>query len=226
MTISAQVQLRPQVERSRPDFVMIGIIAALTALGLLMILSTSGPRLEAEGSARATEMIRQSTFVVLGVVAFFVATILSDRQWRQLTPWVYGSTLVLLVVVLLIGEVTNGAQRWIPLGLVNLQPSEVAKPAVIMAIAALLANATENNIKWSRIFRTFAIVAVPAVLIFLQPDLGTMLVFGFVTVVMLFAAGTDVRQIVILGVVAVAGLILVIEAGLLADYQVDRLTGF
>lgn len=49
-TISAQVQLRPQIDRSRPDFVMIGIIAALTALGLLMILSTSGPRLEAEGS--------------------------------------------------------------------------------------------------------------------------------------------------------------------------------
>jgi len=226
MTISAQVQLRPQVERSRPDFVMIGIIAALTALGLLMILSTSGPRLEAEGSARATEMIRQSTFVVLGVIAFFVATILSDRQWRQLTPWVYGSTLALLVVVLVIGGVIRGAQRWIPLGLVNLQPSEVAKPAVIMALAALLANATENNIKWSRILKSFAIVAVPAVLIFLQPDLGTMLVFGFVTVVMLFVAGTDVRQIVILGVFAVAGLILVIEAGLLADYQVDRLTGF
>jgi len=226
MTISAQVQLRPQVERSRPDFVMIGIIAALTALGLLMILSTSGPRLEAEGAARTSQMIRQSTFVVLGVIAFFVATILSDRQWRLLTPWVYGSTLVLLLLVLVIGAIRSGAQRWIPLGLVDLQPSEVAKPAVIMAIAALLANATEGKIKWSRIFKTFAIVVLPAVLIFLQPDLGTMLVFGFVTVVMLFAAGTDVRQIVILGVVALGALILVIEAGILADYQVDRLTGF
>lgn len=227
MTISAHVQLRPQVERSRPDFVMIGIIAVLTALGLIMILSTSGPRLEAEGSVRASQMIRQSTFVVLGVLAFLVATILSDRQWRLLTPWVYGSTLLLLILVLApVGAIRQGAQRWISLGLFDLQPSEVAKPAVIMALAALLAGATENKVKWSRIFRAFGVVVVPAILIFLQPDLGTMLVFGFVTVVMLFVAGTDMRQLAILGFIAIASLIIAIEANVLADYQVDRLTGF
>jgi len=223
-SISAQVQLRPQVERSRPDFVMIAIIAALTALGLVMILSTSGPRLEAEGAARVSQMVRQSTFVVLGSVVFFVATMLSDRQWRLLTPWVYASTLVLLGLVLIIGEVITGAQRWIPLGLFNLQPSEVAKPAVILILAALLAGATK--MKWLRILQAFGLVAVPAVLIFLQPDLGTMLVFGFVTVVMLFVAGTDVRQIVILGLMAIAVLIFAIEADILAEYQVERLTGF
>jgi len=225
-TISAQVQLRPQMERSRPDFVMIGVIAALTALGLLMILSTSGPRLEAEGSEPTSQMVRQATFVVLGLVTFFVATILSDRQWRLLTPWVYAVTLALLLLVLGIGELIQGAQRWIPLGLFNLQPSEVAKPAVILALAALLAGAVENEVKWSRIFKAFGLVGVPAILIFLQPDLGTMLVFGFVTVVMLFAGGTNVRQIVILILVALAALIIAIEADLLATYQVDRLTGF
>ncbi len=143
-TISAQVQLRPQIDRSRPDFVMIGIIAALTALGLLMILSTSGPRLEAEGSEPASQMVRQATFVVLGLVTFFVATILSDRQWRLLTPWVYAVTLALLALVLAIGGIIQGAQRWIPLGLFNLQPSEVAKPAVILALAALLAGAVQK----------------------------------------------------------------------------------
>ncbi len=222
--IPGQVQLRPQVERSRPDFVMITIIASLTALGLLMILSTSGPRLEAEGAARASEMVRQSTFVVLGAVVFLVATILSDRQWRLLTPWVYAGTLFLLVLVLIIGELIQGAARWIPLGVVNLQPSEVAKPAVILILAALLAGAVK--VKWLRILQAFALVGVPAVLIFLQPDLGTMLVFGFVAVVMLFVAGTDVRQIVILGLLALAALIFSIEANVLQEYQVKRLTGF
>ncbi|MEE9582269.1 MAG: FtsW/RodA/SpoVE family cell cycle protein, partial [Acidimicrobiia bacterium] len=160
-TISAQVQLRPQIDRSRPDFVMIGIIAALTALGLLMILSTSGPRLEAEGSEPASQMVRQATFVVLGLVTFFVATILSDRQWRLLTPWVYAVTLALLALVLAIGGIIQGAQRWIPLGLFNLQPSEVAKPAVILALAALLAGAVENEVKWSRIFKAFGLVGGP-----------------------------------------------------------------
>jgi rod shape determining protein RodA len=225
MTVGAQVQLRPQVERSRPDFVMIGIIAALTALGLIMILSTSGPRLEAEGAARTGEMVRQATFVVLGVVAFFIATLISDRQWRLLTPLVFAATLILLVLVLVIGGGISGAQRWIPLGLFNLQPSEAAKPAVILALAALLASGPEE-VKWRRIFQAFALVGVPAVLIFIQPDLGTMLVFGFVTVVMLFAAGTTVRQIAILAIGAFAVLILSIEANVLAEYQVDRLTGF
>ena len=148
--ISDQIQLRPQTERSRPDFVLIGIVAALTALGLIMILSTSGPRLEAEGAVRASDMVRQSTFVALGALFFFVSSILSDRQWRFLTPWVYASTLILLVLVFPVGAVVQGAQRWIPLGVVNLQPSEVAKPAVILVLAALLAGATK--VRWLRIF--------------------------------------------------------------------------
>lgn len=225
-TISPQVQLRPQIERSRPDFVMIGIVAALTALGLLMILSTSGPRLEAEGNPPTGEMVRQAWFVALGVVTFVVATVVSDRQWRLLTPWVYGSTVALLILVFPIGAVIQGAQRWIPLGVVNLQPSEVAKPAVILALAALLAGAVENKMRWSRMAKAFVMVGFPAVLIFLQPDLGTMLVFGFVTVVMLFIAGTNMRQLVILGVAAIALLIVSIEADVLKGYQVDRLTGF
>jgi rod shape determining protein RodA len=225
MTISPQVQLRPQLERSRPDFVMIGIIAALTALGLLMILSTSGPRLEAQGLTRTSEMIRQATFVILGVLTFFIATIISDRQWRLLTPLVFAGTLILLVLVLAIGAVISGAQRWIPLGLFNLQPSEVAKPAVVLALGALLATAPEQ-MPWRKMFQAFGLVGIPAVLIFVQPDLGTMLVFGFVTVVMLFAAGASLRQIGILGLVAVATLVVAIEANVLADYQVARLTGF
>jgi rod shape determining protein RodA len=224
-TIPANVQLRPQIERSRPDFIMIGIIGSLTALGLVMILSTSGPRLEAEGLSRTAEMVRQATFVVLGVVTFFVATYISDRQWRLLTPLVFGGTLVLLLLVLAIGAVVSGAQRWIPLGLFNLQPSEIAKPAVILALGALLASGPEE-VKWRRIFQAFVLVGVPAILIFVQPDLGTMLVFGFVSVVMLFAAGTNLRQIGILALAAFALLILAIEADILAQYQVERLTGF
>ena len=80
MTSLSQVQLRPQVERGRPDFIMIAVIAALTALGLLMILSTSAPRLEAEGSARTAQMVRQATFVGLGAITFVVDTVFSDRS--------------------------------------------------------------------------------------------------------------------------------------------------
>lgn len=227
MTSIGSVQLRPQVERSRPDYVMMIIIAGLTALGLIMIYSASAPRLDAAGVARSQQMIRQGIFVILGAIVFLVASSISDRNWRLLTPWIYGGTLLLLIAVLSpIGALRQGAQRWIALGLFDLQPSEVAKPAVILAIAALLAPATENKMKWIRILRAFGLVVLPAVLIFLQPDLGTMLVFGFVTVVMLFMAGTTGRQIALLGLGALLALILAIELDILAEYQLDRLTGF
>jgi rod shape determining protein RodA len=227
MTAPAGLQIRPQTERGRPDYVMILIIAGLTALGLIMIFSASAPRLEAEGLSRSSQMVRQGIFVLIGAVVFLVASSISDRNWRLLTPWVYGATLVLLLAVLSpVGALRQGAQRWISLGLFDLQPSEVAKPAVILAIAALLAPAAENKMKWSRILKTFGLVTLPAILIFLQPDLGTMLVFGFVTIVMLFMAGTTARQIALLAIGAVIALVLAIELDILAEYQLDRLTGF
>ena len=227
MSTLGHVQLRPQLERGKPDFGVIFIIAGLTALGLLMIFSASAPRLEAEGLSRSSQMIRQAIFVALGAVVFVVASTISDRNWRQLTPWVYGGTLLLLFAVLSpVGALRQGAQRWISLGLFDLQPSEVAKPAVILALAALLAPAQENRMRWMRILRAFGIVALPSALIFLQPDLGTMLVFGFVTLVMLFVAGTSLRQIGLLLLGALLALLLAIELDLLADYQLDRLTGF
>lgn len=227
MTSLSGVQLRPQTERGRPDYLMMVIIAGLTAVGLIMIFTASAPRLEAAGASRSTDMVRQGIFVILGAVVFIVSSSISDRNWRLLTPWVYGATLLLLVAVLSpVGALRQGAQRWISLGLFDLQPSEVAKPAVILAIAALLAPVTENKMRWIRIVRTFGLVGLPAVLIFLQPDLGTMLVFAFVTIVMLFMAGTTARQIALLGLGAVLAFVLAIELDLLAEYQLDRLTGF
>jgi rod shape determining protein RodA len=231
MTGATSIDLRPRATRSRPDYLMIGIVAVLSALGLVLILSASGPRLEAAGIARTQQMFRQAIFVAMGIGVFIAGSAISDRNWRLLTPVAYGGTLILLVAVLSpVGALRQGAQRWISLGLFDLQPSEVAKVAVILAVALLLSpeerDAREDGMRWLRIARVAALVVVPAALIFLQPDLGTMLVFGFVTLVMLFVAGTTMRQLVVLVVLAVAALVLAIELGILHDYQVERLTGF
>ena len=127
---------------------------------------------------------------------FLVGSLISDRNWRLLAPVVYAGALLLLLAVLSpVGAIRQGAQRWISLGLIDLQPSEVAKPAVILALAVLLSPTEENRMRWLRIAKASALAVIPAALIFVQPDLGTMLVFGFVTLVMLFVAGTTVRQL-------------------------------
>ena len=227
MSSISAVDLRPRPTRTKPDFVLIGITAALTALGLIMILSASGPRLEAAGVGRSSQMLRQALFVGIGSGVLLVTSIVSDRYWKLLAPFFYAGTfLVLLAVLSPIGALRQGAQRWISLGLFDLQPSEVAKVAVILALALMLAPVEEGHMKWLRLLKVGALVGFPAVLIFLQPDLGTMLVFGFVTFVMLFVAGTTVRQLVMLIVLAIALLVVAVELDLLKEYQLQRLTGF
>lgn len=227
MSSISAVDLRPRPTRTRPDFVLIGITAALSALGLIIILSASAPRLEAAGLSRSSQMVRQALFVGIGGVLLLVSSIISDRYWKLLAPFIYaGAFIVLLAVLSPIGAIRQGAQRWISFGLFDLQPSEVAKVAVILALALLLAPVEEGHMKWSRLLKVGALVGFPSVLIFVQPDLGTMLVFGFVTFVMLFVAGTTVRQLVMLIVLGIALLLVAVQLDLLHEYQLERLAGF
>jgi rod shape determining protein RodA len=226
-TVPRSVDLRPRPRTARPDFVLIGCMAILTTLGLMMIYSASAPALEFAGGSGTSQMLRQAIFVGLGVIVAVTASLLSDRTWQALAPLIYGLVLLFLLAVLSpVGALRQGAQRWISLGLFDLQPSEIAKPAVVMSLAVLLAPVQENRMRWIRVAKALALVAVPAVLIFAQPDLGTMLVFGFVMIVMLFVGGTSLRQIALILLIAIVGLFAAIELDVLQEYQLSRLTGF
>ena len=213
--------------RSRPDFLLALGAAALSALGLLMIYTVTAPRNEAAGLDPGSDMVRQALFMAVGVVVFIVASLISDRQWKALAPYAYAGTVLLLLLVLTpIGALRFGAQRWIPLGPIDLQPSEFAKPAMILALAALLSSVEGARMRWARIGQTIGLMAVPSALIFVQPDLGTMLAFGFIALVMLFVAGTTVRQLALLLVGALIAVVIAFQLDILKDYQLDRLTGF
>jgi len=227
MAAVAELELTSHRTRSRPDLLMVVAAAALSALGLLMIYTITAPRLEAAGVDPSGDMVRQAFFMAGGAVIFIAASFISDRQWKALAPYAYvGALLLLLVVLTPIGATRSGAQRWIPLGPIDLQPAEFAKPALILALAALLSGSEGTRVGWARIGQTVALVAVPSALIFVQPDLGTMLVFGFVSVIMLFAGGANLRQLALLAVVAVVAVVVAFQMDILKDYQLDRLTGF
>jgi rod shape determining protein RodA len=227
MALAGQLRLPGRRALSRPDFLMIAGIVALSALGLLMIFSVTSPRLEAAGVDRSGDTVRQAFFMIIGVGVFVTASLPSDRQWKMMAPYAYlAATVLLLVVLSPLGASRLGAQRWIPLGPFDLQPSELAKPAMILALAGLLSVGQDTRVRWLRIGQTVALMAVPAVLTFLQPDLGTMLVFAFVAVVMLFVAGTSARQVLLLALAALLAGVLAFRFDILKQYQLDRLTGF
>lgn len=230
MILTPDTDLNPREQAPQADLVLVLAFAALSILGLVMVFSASAPRLEAAGLSRTDQVFRQAVFMAAGAVVFLVASSVSDRSWRMITPYAYVGTLVLLLVVLTpIGSAPTGAQRWIDFGFSNLQPSEIAKPAVILGMAVLLAPPEETGpttVSWGRVAKVMALVAVPSVMIFRQPDLGTMLVFGFVMAVMLYVAGTSVRQIALLGALALIVIVMAFELEILQEYQLDRLTGF
>ena len=225
-TDRSQISLLRRDRQLRPDWLLLISYAALSALGLLMIYTASAPRLEALGVSPTRELEQQAAFVLIGFMAFGVVSLIKLATIRPWVSAIYLGSMVTLVLVLSpLGSTVKGAQRWIQLGPIRFQPSEIAKLAVILALAALLA-AAARPMRWDRVARAVALVAVPAVLIFLQPDLGTMLTFGFIAGIMVFVAGATWRQMAALFVAGLIGTVALFQVGAIKEYQITRLTAF
>ncbi len=205
---------------NRSDRILFGTMLALSGFGLLMIYS-------ATSSTGSIGMERQMIFVAAGLTVYAIVSNIDYREYRNLIPIISTVILISLFAVYLFTPV-NGAQRWIPLGFFKLQPAEFAKVAVILVLASLLSPSNREEIgrrqlPWLTVFQAIAIVTVPAVLILLEPDLGTTLVFGFILLVMLFAGGATWRQMVALIGASVIGIFVILQRGWLEAYQIDRI---
>ena len=163
--------------------------------------------------------------MIIGFVVFGLISSIDLTEIRGFTTPIYVISVLLLVLVFVVGDRAQGAQRWIDLGFLRFQPSEVAKIAVILSLASLFA-AVEPPLKWMTVAKALLLVSLPAALIFVQPDLGTMLVFAFVVVAMLFTAGATMRQLAFIAVATIIGTVGLFQLELIQDYQVNRLTAF
>jgi len=209
----------------KPDLVLVLSYIVITAIGLLMVYSATAPGLEARGLDPTSELKEQAIFVVIGFIVFGIVSSIDLTEIRGFTTPIYVVSMLMLVLVFLVGDSAGGAQRWIDVGFLRFQPSEIAKIAVILALASLLASA-QNPVRWVTVAKAVLLVGLPAGLIFLQPDLGTMLVFAFVLIAMLFAGGATMRQLAFIGVATIIATVGIFQLNLIKDYQVDRLTAF
>jgi rod shape determining protein RodA len=160
------------------------------------------------------------------VTAILVPMDLARRYWRV----VYGMTLGLMLVVFVAAETIRGSKRWLDLGVIQFQPSELGKVLFVLAIAGFLVERAGRVTRWRTIVSALGLGAVPIVLVFLQPDLGTALVYGMSLLAVLFFVGVRWRQLLVLGVLAVFAIASVLwllpAAGVqvLKPYQTARLT--
>ncbi|MGQ0847511.1 MAG: rod shape-determining protein RodA [Actinomycetota bacterium] len=224
MTLAARPDAPPAIEdrrRNTPDRVLFITTVVLSALGLLMIFSATRVSLERSDLPASFSMERQLIFVAAGLILFVAMSFVDYRELRHLAHVIYGIMIVPLSAVFLFPAV-KGAQRWFDFGAFQLQPSEFSKTACVIVLAAVLARPA-THLSWKRIAQALAVMAIPSILIFLQPDLGTMLVFGFLVVVMLFGAGISGRQALVLSGLGVAVLMAVVQFGWLRAYQLDRI---
>ncbi len=161
---------------------------------------------------------------VLGMAGAIPLAIIDYRVWQRYLKYIFVATLVILLAVMFFGFVAGGAQSWIYIGPIQVQPSEFAKVLMVVVLAGYI---VENPINKNKNFlKALALITVPTMLVFLQPDLGTALVFGAMFVTMAYIGGARILQLGALGVAGAAVTYLAIKVGILADYQVARLTAF
>ncbi|WP_162924550.1 rod shape-determining protein RodA [Rubrobacter indicoceani] len=166
----------------------------------------------------------QALGFVFGVMVAIPLALVDYRIWKQKMWMLFGLTILLLLSVLAGGTTINGSTSWIVLGPVQFQPSEFAKIFMILVMAAFFAdrNIAEN----STLMKSIALISVPWMLVFLQPDLGTALVFAAFFSAMIFIGGARLRQIAALAVTGIVGVVAVLKGGVLEEYQMNRLTAF
>ncbi|HEX6376449.1 MAG TPA: rod shape-determining protein RodA [Allosphingosinicella sp.] len=192
--------------------------SAITGFGLLVLYSAAGAHLMPWALPQGVR------FLVFTAMAVALSRLHPNRLKQVAFP-AYGVVLVLLMLVEAMGFVGGGAQRWINLGFINLQPSELMKPVIVLAVAHFYALLPVGEIRrWSAIWPAAALIAIPAGLILVQPDLGTasMVVFGGLTI--MFLAGLPLRLFI--GGAAALAVVVPIAFSFLHDYQQKRVLIF
>lgn len=203
------------------DWRMAGITLGLTTLGILALWSGN---LGSPSPYKQSLYFRQALWLLFGLLALVVAAIMNYRTWARLAYLIYGVALLLLVAVAGAGQVGFGAQRWIRLGFLTLQPSEPMKLALILVLARYFED-HKGRLGDLRLLVTPALLAiVPTLLVLRQPDLGTATILMMLTVSIFLVAGLRVKYLLFLagGGAALAPLLW----SLLKEYQRQRLLVF
>jgi rod shape determining protein RodA len=228
------VTLTPNLPSERPqatnplrhvDVLLIATPFAITALGIVMIYSSTRTRLSLEHVSRFYYVERQGLALLIGIVAMLVAMSIDYRKLRDFFPLLYLATLPLLFAVRFVGTGRNSTTAWFQLGPLEFQPSEIAKIVLVVTLAGYCHQHRGDLDAW-RLAIALGIALVPMALVMLQNDLGTMLVLCVIVAAVVLVAGIRPLHIatVFLVVATLVGALVV--TGKFNGYRLDRLTSF
>jgi rod shape determining protein RodA len=209
------------------DPVLIVTAVALGVIGLLMVYSATHQSLVAQRLDPSTFVKKQFVFLAVGAAAAVLAATFEYRFLKVYAGILYLASLVLLVLVRTpLGANIRGSQRWFQILGFQFAPSEVAKIALIVMLAAFLSELRSQDRTLQDVYRATAIAAVPATLVFLQPDLGTSIVLAAILIGVLIVAGVKGRHLGVLALTAGVLMFGAFQLHVVQDYQVARLVAW
>lgn len=201
------------------DVWLLAAVSVLTIWGVALIQSAIG------GNVHLAELVpRQAIYAAIGLVVAMLAAAIDYRVWSALARPIYLATIALLAFIPAAGFVGFGAARWFNVGIAYVQPSEVAKVTMILVLGHYFARNQEAIGQGKTVVRSLLLVAVPAMLIFSQPDLKTTVILGVVWVGLAWLAGLRTQHLAIL--LAVGALLPFLAWPLLQPYQQARVVQF
>ena len=221
---------RTRVAVPRLDWVLLGAAAAILLIGTLLVWSATATNDTLTAGQPTAYLHKHLVNMMIGLV-LASAVMATDHRWvRIVTPLVYVASVVGLLLVLVMGSTINGSRSWLIIGGLSIQPAEFAKLAVVIGMAMIIAERTESS-RRRRVGRVDVALmgvaaGIPALLILLQPDLGTMLVLSATVFGVLAVAGVPRRWLIGLALAGLSVAVLAVSAGLVKQYQLNRLGAF
>ncbi len=210
--------------RRRIDPLILGITVALSLGGLVMVFSASGVVAEMKYADATYYLQRQIVWMAAGFAVLFAGSLIDYHQWKPWVPWIVLSCIGGLLLVLVFGPYINGARRWLTFGFFSIQPTEMAKLAVVLYLAAFLANPDRRVTDWRRGFLPpVVLVTGLCILIVVEPDLGSIVVIGLVFVSMMYLAGARLQHLAVLALPMIVGFLSLI---MMSPERWERFTTF
>lgn len=204
------------------DFVTIAVVALLVVISLIIIGSAT--HINTPSEERYWYVQRQGIFALINVFFIFCMLHFDYKVLGRFANILYGINLVMLLAVMFVGQSALGAQRWIQIGPISLQPSEFSKLIMIVALADMLDKRMGKLNTIRDVIPIFLYVGIPFLLVLKQPDLGTSLVFLAILFGMIYVAG--IRTKLLMGIFGAGAAFMPIFWHFLKDYQKMRLTVF
>ena len=213
------------------DPVLTAVVGLLLFVGTLLVWAATRDWYIRNGLDGQYYLKRHIINILIGLVLAYGVTVIDYRLLRAYTPFLWGAGVLGLVIVLIpgLGAEINGAKAWIALpGGFQIQPAELAKIAIIIGMSMILSERSHDSDGPTTrdVLQAIAVAAIPVLLIILQPDMGTVLIISAAVVTIVAVSGVPARWVTGLLLIAVLGGFVAVKAGVISEYQVNRLQTF